>query len=61
MRSPTTGLSRFRSRRDAEQALAEIFEDGGVPADFRIDEAPDGSCVIVVLEGNGEVVGHVGV
>ena len=57
----TTGLSRFKSRRDAERALAEIVEDGGNAADFRIEEDSSGTCVIVVLERDGgEVAGMIG-
>jgi hypothetical protein len=51
------GFRRFKSRRDAEQALAEIIEDGGRSAEFRIDEDPDGGCVITVLENDGSVAG----
>lgn len=51
------GLPRFKTRREAEQALAEIIEDGGRPAEFRIDELPDGGYVITVLEANGAVAG----
>jgi len=54
------GLTRFRSRREAERALAEIIEDGGKPSDFRIDENPDGSCVITILETDGAVAGQIG-
>jgi hypothetical protein len=50
------GSSRFRSRREAERALAEIIEDGGHPSEFRIDEHPDGGCVIIVLEADGMAV-----
>lgn len=51
------GLPRFKSRREAEQALAEIIEDGGKPADFRIDDLPEGGCVITVLEDDGRIAG----
>jgi len=54
------GITRFKNRREAERALAEIVEDGGRLSDFRIDENPDGSCVITVLEYNGEVAGTLG-
>jgi hypothetical protein len=54
-------LTRFRNRREAKRALAEIVEDGGQPADFRIDEYPDGSCVIIILERDGKVAGTLGV
>ena len=56
----TTAITRFKNRREAERALAEIVEDGGKPSDFRIDEHPDGSCVITILEHNGEVAGVLG-
>lgn len=57
----TKGLSRFKSRREAERALAEIIEDGGKAADFRIEEGSDGTCVIVVLERDGgNVAGMLG-
>jgi len=55
------GTKRFKNRRDAERALAEIVEDGGQLSDFRIDEFPDGSCVITVLERDGRVAGMLGV
>ncbi len=51
------GLQRFKSRRQAEQALAEIVEDGGRPSEFRIDELAEGGYVITVLEQDGRVVG----
>ena len=60
---PSTRFSatRFRTRRDAEKALAEIVEDGGRKAEFRIDESVDGSCVITVLERDGgPVAGTIG-
>jgi len=50
---------RFRSRKDAEQALAEIIEDGGSPADFRIDEHALGGFVITILEDDGSGVAGV--
>jgi hypothetical protein len=53
-------LTRLRSRREAERALAEIVEDGGRLADFRIDEYPDGSCIITILETDGAVAGQLG-
>lgn len=53
--------TRFRSRRDAERALAEIVEDGGRLAEFRIDENADGTCVITVLEHDGgPIAGTIG-
>jgi hypothetical protein len=60
---PSTRFSatRFRNRRDAEKALAEIVEDGGRRAEFRIDESADGTCVITVLEhAGGPVAGAIG-
>lgn len=51
------GLPRFKSRREAEIALAEIIEDGGRPTEFRIDELPEGGCVITVLEEDGSIAG----
>lgn len=51
------GLPRFKSRREAEKALAEIIEDGGRPGDFRIDDLPDGGCVITVLDSDGAIAG----
>jgi len=51
----------YKTRREAERALAEILEDGGQLSDFRIDENPDGSCVITVLEHNGQVAGTLAV
>ena len=60
---PSTRFSavRFRSRREAERALAEIVEDGGRQAEFRIDEGVDGTCVITVLEHvGGPVAGTIG-
>ncbi|MDP3739903.1 MAG: hypothetical protein Q8R02_21130 [Hyphomonadaceae bacterium] len=57
----TKELSRFKSRRVAERALAEIVEDGGHAADFRIEEDSSGTCVIVVLERDGgNVAGMLG-
>jgi hypothetical protein len=56
------GLPRFKTRREAEQALAEIIEDGGIVSEFRIDELPDGGCVITILEKDGHAVaGTIGV
>jgi hypothetical protein len=51
---------RFRNRREAERALAEIVEDGGRKTEFRIDEDVDGTCVITVLERDGAVAGTLG-
>lgn len=54
---PTSGgRQRFKSRRDAEQVLREIVEDGGVASEYRIEELPDGGCVIVVLDNDGQSV-----
>ena len=50
------GRQRFKSRRDAEQVLREIVEDGGVASEYRIEELPDGGCVIVVLDNDGQSV-----
>ena len=55
--SATTG--RFRTRREAEQALTEIIEDGGNPRDFRIDAHALGGFVITVLEDDGSGVAGV--
>jgi len=52
----TNGRPRFKSRREAEQALREIIYDGGVEPDFRIEELPDGGYVIVVLDNDGQKV-----
>ena len=57
----TKAPARYKTRREAEQALAEIIEDGGNPADFRIEEHPDGACVIHILERDGQVAGTLGV
>ncbi len=50
------GRQRFKSRREAEIVLREILEDGGVASEYRIEELPDGGCVIVVLERDGHSV-----
>ncbi|HPN04419.1 MAG TPA: hypothetical protein PK050_01330 [Hyphomonadaceae bacterium] len=52
----TKGRPRFKTRREAEQALREIIGDGGAVSEFRIEELPDGGCVIVVLEKDGHSV-----
>jgi hypothetical protein len=55
------GLPRFKTRREAEQALSEIIEDGGRAAEFRIDNHPEGGFVITILETDGQsVVGSLG-
>lgn len=51
--------TRFRSRKEAEKALAEIIEDGGKPDDYRIDEHPLGGFVISVFDDNGNSVAGV--
>jgi hypothetical protein len=51
--NPLNPLNRFRSRREAERALNDILADGGRRSEFRIEEAEDGSCVIVILERDG--------
>lgn len=56
----TTAPMRFRTRRDAERALAEIVEDGGKLAEFRIDQDSDGSCIITILERDGSIAGQLG-
>lgn len=50
------GRQRFKSRREAEQALREIVADGGVVSEFRIEELTDGGFVIVVLDRDGQSV-----
>ena len=61
MLSTRFSTTRFRNRRDAERALAEIVEDGGKRNEFRIDEDADGACVITVLEHDGgPVAGTIG-
>ncbi|OYX49637.1 MAG: hypothetical protein B7Y90_07130 [Alphaproteobacteria bacterium 32-64-14] len=59
MRRQSTRTERFRTRREAEQALAEIIEDGGNPRDFRIDEHTVGGFVITVLEDDGSGIAGV--
>ena len=61
MTSTYQSAFRFRNRRDAERALAEIIEDGGRQSDYRIDEGADGTCVIIILESDGLVAGALGV
>jgi len=52
----SSGRPRFKTRREAEQALREIISDGGTAGDFRIEERPEGGFVIVVLERDGQTV-----
>ena len=52
----SNGRPRFKTRREAEQVLREIIGDGGAESDFRIEELPDGGCVIVVLDKDGRTV-----
>jgi len=59
--STLIGSTRFRNRRDAEKALAEIVEDGGRPSEYKIDEGMDGTCVIVILDNDGNIAGTLGV
>jgi hypothetical protein len=41
--------------------LDDILMDGGHQPEFRIDEAADGSCVIVILDRDGgQVAGMLG-
>lgn len=54
-----SAAGRFRSRREAEQALSEIIEDGGRPSDYRIDEHPVGGFVITVLDDDGDSIAGV--
>lgn len=57
----TRSATRFKTRREAEQALAEIIEDGGRPSDYRIDEHPVGGFVITVLDDDGSsIAGFIG-
>jgi hypothetical protein len=61
MPSNRFSTTRFRTRREAERALAEIVEDGGQLTEFRIDEGADGTCVITVLERDGgPIAGTIG-
>jgi hypothetical protein len=53
--------NRFRNRREAQRALDDILMDGGQEPEFRIDEAADGSCVIIILDrAGGRVTGTLG-
>lgn len=59
---PLSGARQFRTRKDAEQALAEIIEDGGAPDDYRITEHPTGGFVIIVLDEDGvSIAGSIGI
>ncbi|MBI1359188.1 MAG: hypothetical protein GC155_02770 [Alphaproteobacteria bacterium] len=61
MSATSSVINRFRNRRDAERALDDIIADGGQPTEFRIDEAADGTCLIVILERDGgEIAGTLG-
>lgn len=58
-RSPT--LIRFRNRREAQRVLDDIVMDGGLQPEFQIEEAADGSCLIVILDRDGgQVAGVLG-
>lgn len=57
--SDAQAISRFRSRREAERVIAEIVADGGAADEFRIEQAEDGSCVILILEGGTNAVAGV--
>jgi hypothetical protein len=46
----------FRNRKDAEQAVAEIVEDGGRPGEYRIVDQADGGYLIHVMGEDGETV-----
>lgn len=54
-----SAVGRFRSRKEAEQALSEIIEDGGRPSDYRVDEHPVGGFVITVLDDDGDSIAGV--
>ena len=59
--SDVQAISRFRSRREAERVIAEIVTDGGAADEFRIEQAEDGSCVILILDNaTNEVAGVLG-
>ena len=50
------GPKRFKSRRAAAIVLRALVEAGGVATEYWIEELPDGGCVIVVLERDGQSV-----
>jgi hypothetical protein len=61
MSPDTQAVVRIRTRREAERILAEILGDGGREGEYRIDQHDDGSCVIIVLDGDTrEVAGVLG-
>ena len=61
MQTHSRKTTRFRNRREAQRALDDILMDGGQEPEFRIDEAADGSCVIVILDrAGGQVTGMLG-
>ncbi len=61
LQSRSLTFERFRNRREAERVLDDILLDGGRKSEFRIDEARDGSCVIVILDrAGGQVAGMLG-
>lgn len=61
MQARSPALIRFKTRREAESVLKDILVDGGQRSEFRIDEAPDGSCVIAILDRDGgKVTGMLG-
>lgn len=51
-----SSLRQFRLRKYAEKALAEIIQDGGNPAEYRIEKHPSGGFVIAVLDDDGKDV-----
>ncbi|MEP7210148.1 MAG: hypothetical protein ABI740_04865 [Alphaproteobacteria bacterium] len=61
MQARSQTLNRIRNRREAERVLNDILADGGRSSEFRIEEAEDGSCVIVILDRDGlQVAGMLG-
>lgn len=56
MLTGSRGVTRFRSRKEAERVLSEIVADGGRRGDYRIDEASDGTCVIIIFENDGSTL-----
>lgn len=59
MQGRTSPAERFRNRKEAERVLADILNSGGVAGHYRIDEEPDGRCVIVIFENDGQRVAGV--